>query len=272
MEENKDIIIVQDHYNKSAQIEWDRLSLHPFEFIFTTYMMDQYIKAGDSILDIGGGPGRYSLHYAKKGCDVTLIDLAEANITFAIQKAKEENISLKTYVANCLNLNSLNLKTYDHVFLMGPLYHLLNEKDRLLAVNLALKHLKPNGKIYISFIMVFAGIMYDLKYGGNIVSDAQNPAVNSLIEDVHLGKDFKGATFTKAYFYHQRNILPFINQFDLEVLHLFGQEGILAPNEDDILKRSQEEINTWIEIAKKYLECPELLSFSEHAMVIAKKK
>lgn len=44
----------------------ERLETHPFEFIFTTYMMDKYIRGGDRILDIGGGPGRYSIYYAKK--------------------------------------------------------------------------------------------------------------------------------------------------------------------------------------------------------------
>lgn len=33
----------------------ERLETHPFEFIFTTYMMDKYIRGGDRILDIGGG-------------------------------------------------------------------------------------------------------------------------------------------------------------------------------------------------------------------------
>ena len=62
-----------------------------------------------------------------------------------------------------------------------------------------------------------------------------------------------------------------MEQFSLEKLHLFGQEGILAPNENELLKREQEEIDCWIEIAKKYLDMPELLSYSEHAMYIGRK-
>lgn len=66
------IKIVQEHYDSDVQKEWDRLERHPFEFKITTHMMDKYIKPGDRILDIGGGPGRYSIYYANKGCDVTL--------------------------------------------------------------------------------------------------------------------------------------------------------------------------------------------------------
>lgn len=50
--------IVQEHYDCDVQKEWDRLERHPFEFTITTRMMDRYIKPGDRILDIGGGPGR----------------------------------------------------------------------------------------------------------------------------------------------------------------------------------------------------------------------
>lgn len=60
-------------------------------------------------------------------------------------------------------------------------------------------------------------------------------------------------------------------QFPLTKLHLFGQEGILSPNESELMKRSEGEIRCWIEIAKRLLEVPELLAMSEHAMYIGQK-
>ena len=43
-------------------------------------MMDKYIRPGDRILDIGGGPGRYAIRFAQRGCAVTLVDLSPGNI------------------------------------------------------------------------------------------------------------------------------------------------------------------------------------------------
>ena len=49
MKEN--IETVRQFYNQDAEKEWDRLgSRHPVEFILTTWMMDKYIRPGDSIL------------------------------------------------------------------------------------------------------------------------------------------------------------------------------------------------------------------------------
>ena len=271
MKEN--IETVRQFYNNSPEQEWARLeSRHPFEFILTTWMMDRYIHPGDTILDIGGGPGRYSIHYAKKGCAATLVDLSEGNVELARRKAAEENISLTAYAKNCLELDELDLGQFDHVFLMGPLYHLLEEEEQVKAVETALKHLKPGGKLYVSYILVFGGVIYDMQNGGNVVPDCRNPGFIPAFEAVVTGENFcNTAGFTHSYLWHWRNILPFMERFGLKKLHYFGQEGIMSPVEPQILERDKEEFEQWEVLAKKYLEIPELLAFSEHAMYIGEK-
>ncbi|MEA4869069.1 Ubiquinone biosynthesis O-methyltransferase [bioreactor metagenome] len=267
----EDIATVQAYYDQNAELEWQRLDEHPFEFLLTTHMMERYVKPGDRVLDIGGGPGRYAIHFAKRGCEVTLVDLSEENVRLAQAKAAEAGVCIRSHVANCLNLLDLGLGQFDHVLLMGPLYHLIDSEEQFQAVECALLHLRPGAKFYASFILTFAGILYDLKNAGNIVIDAVNPASRAIIDAVATGGDYRGKAFTRACFLHQRNILPFLEQFPLKKLHFFGQEGILAPNEPELLRREPEEIACWLEIAKKYLEVPELLAFSEHAMYIGEK-
>ena len=262
---------VRGYYDEHAQLEWDRLKERPFEFIFTTEMMERYVRPGDRILDIGGGPGRYSIHFAKMGCQVVLAELSSGNVALAREKAAEAGVAIETHVCDCLALDQLGLGQFDHVFLMGPLYHLQREEDRVRAVQMALKHLKPGGMLYASFILLFAGIIYDLQNEGLVVEDLKNPLAMELVEAVDRGEDYCGPGFTEVYFYHQRNILPFMARFPLEKLHLFGQEGILAPNYREILSRSPEEFQAWLTVARRYLEVPELLSYSEHAMYIGRK-
>ena len=81
---------IREYYNANPQKEWDRLQKRfPYEKYITTRMMDRYIRTGDTILDIGGGPGHYSVHYAKQGHSVTLLDLSDENVRFAKQKARQ---------------------------------------------------------------------------------------------------------------------------------------------------------------------------------------
>lgn len=264
-----DIKIVQDFYDKDPLYEWSRLSdRHPYEFRITTYMMDQYIKEKESILDIGAGPGRYALYYAGKNCDVTMVDLAPSHVSFAIDKAKEMGLNINAFVGDALTVNHMIQQQFDHVFLMGPLYHLLDEKDRVQAIQNALDLLKPGGYIYITFIMMIAGLIYYMQSDMNYIMDAdESEYLNSL---VNL-KPFSGDAFTKAHFFQVDEIEELMKKFNVEKCHLFGQEGILAPQEEKFLKLDKNVQNRWYDVVFKLLEQKDLLGYSNHLMFIGKK-
>jgi S-adenosylmethionine-dependent methyltransferase len=266
----KSIEVVKQYYNENAEKEWDRLSTHIFEFLITTHMMNQFIKPGDTILDIGGGPGKYAIHYAKLGCEVTLIDLSLSNILIAEREAKLANVKLKTHVCDALNLEDLNLESYDHVFLMGPLYHLLSSKDRKQATKEALRYLKPGGYFYASFIMLFAGMIYYMKHDPEGV--LTDPLHDIYINDVIQNTPYKGDAFTKAYFITPLRIKSLMKKFPLDEVMLFGQESILAPQELQLLASSEEAKAEWLRIAIQLATRKEYLSYSEHAMYIGKKR
>ena len=144
--------IIKQFYDENTQYEWERLDRHPFEFAITSHFMERYVKPGDSILDIGGGPGRYSLHFLQKGNPVTLVDLSDGNVNFAKKEAEQQGLHLQAHVCDALNVREQIPGLYDHVFLMGPLYHLLTEEDRIRSVVTALSMLKPDGFLYTSFL------------------------------------------------------------------------------------------------------------------------
>lgn len=260
--------VVQEYYDSDVQMEWGRFERHPFEFIITTRMMDRYIKPGDRILDIGGGPGRYSIYYAKKGCDVTLVDLSSENVKFALEKSREMNVNIKAISGDAREVNKLVEGKFDHIFVMGPMYHLLDKKDRIKALNEAITLLKSGGLIYVSFILMFAGMIYYMKDAPQLLTlETEQIFIDAVLKN----ESYSGDAFTKAFFINKKDIMPFMNKFNLEKKHLFGQEGIIAPCERNILNQPQEVIDKWIEVAEQLCERDELLSYSEHAMYIGQK-
>lgn len=266
MDDSRDII--RNFYDQNSQQEWDRLDRHPFEFAITTRMMDRYIKAGDSILDIGGGPGRYSLHYLEKGNPVTLTDLSQGNIDFAMRLASERELPLRSLACDALLIQEHVEDKFDHVFLMGPLYHLLDEAERIQAVKSAIAMLKPNGILYASFLLMFSGIIYFLREAPEqVVQPSEKVWLDAVRQQISWG----GNAFTRAFFIDQDKVLPFMQQFDLELLHLFGQEGITSTHNYDLQMQPEEIQNAWINLSVDMCEIPKYLSHSEHAMVVARK-
>jgi 2-polyprenyl-3-methyl-5-hydroxy-6-metoxy-1,4-benzoquinol methylase len=299
LEEN--IKIVQEHYDANSLAEWERIVNRP-EFLLTCRMLDRYIRPGDKILDIGGGPGRYTFYLAEKGCDMTLFDLSPENIKFAGEKSVELNLPVKTIcgdarfvdklvgAAICRPPKSQNItdgkipekitdaqcaplqqEQFDHVLLMGPMYHLLEEPDRIKSVNAALNLLKPGGVIFVSFINTFAGMVYCMKLVPDAITwEIEKEFIEQIIAKKSLRGD-KGNTFTRTYMIDQREILPFMSQFDLEKLHLFGQESITSPCENNIMSQPEEIVGAWLDLCEKLWEREDLLSWSEHIMYVGRK-
>lgn len=77
-----------NEYDEDGRLEKDKA--HSIEFITTTKYIEQYLKSGDKILEIGAGTGRYTLYYAKKGFEVDAIELIENNLRQLKSKIAEE--------------------------------------------------------------------------------------------------------------------------------------------------------------------------------------
>jgi len=79
-------------------------------------------EAPRRLLDIGGGPGRYSIALARLGYSVTLFDLSQGCLELAQQKSKELGVELSATVrGNALSLRDFAEETFDVALLMGPL-------------------------------------------------------------------------------------------------------------------------------------------------------
>jgi SAM-dependent methyltransferase len=222
------------------------------------------------VLDIGGGPGRYSLWLARNGCDVTLFDLSEQNVEFARRKAAQYGVNITAMAgdARYISANPKLYKKYDHVFLMGPLYHLVDEADRISAVKGAMSRLNRGGKLFASFISQTGGMVFMLREVPELVT---LPTIKPLIDALIAGESIGGDGFTRAYYTYPDSILPFMAQFPLKKLHLLAQEGVSAPFVHKLAQLPRDAFDEWIRINLAVCEKKEFLAFAEHLMYIGEK-
>lgn len=121
------------------------------EFLTTVRYIERYLKEGDRILDIGAGAGEYSFYFARKGYDVSALELADANIAaFRKKLTLEDRIDLVQ--GNALDLSRYADKSFDIVLLFGPLYHLKQNSDKQRCIREAKRVCKDGGKIFFAFI------------------------------------------------------------------------------------------------------------------------
>ena len=262
---------IRTHYDADPQKEWDRLKTkHPYEKYITIRMMERYLRPGDTILDIGGGPGHYSIHWAKQGHTVTLMDLSDENVRFAKKKARQYGVRITALQGNALDLSRFPDNSFDTVFLMGPLYHLMNEESRLQAVREAARVLKPGGYLFSSFILMFGGVIYGMReLQESILWPNEQPLYDVAARDESLAFD----AFTYAWMTTVRDAKQLLASVSgLRTETVFGQESILSPYRN-VLSRSPKKIRiAWFNYALRFCEKEDYLTHSEHLMIVSQKE
>jgi S-adenosylmethionine-dependent methyltransferase len=260
--------IVRKFYDETVNYEWNRLERHKVEYELSKRFMNRHIKLNDKVLDIGGGPGKYSLYFSELGCDVTLADLSQKNVDFALNKAKELGLPLKGLCADSRDLSAIEDGQYNHVLCMGPMYHLKDENDRVKTIKECLKKLKPNGTLFVAFVSSYSFVWdYLIRNPEFILNDKRKSQLNVILDDAN----FAGQGFTENYFIRPKDVLPFFDQFNLEKQHLINCESFLYLREPELLNQPPEVVSAWLDLAEQVCERDDLLSLAEHFMYIGKK-
>ena len=112
------------------------------------------LEKGNSVLDIGCGTGRHSLELARRGYNVTGIDISEKMLDKGREIAEEENLDIEFIKANAVDFKLK--KRYDGaVCLCEGAFGLLNmgedpmERDIKILKNIS-NCLKPGGKFILT--------------------------------------------------------------------------------------------------------------------------
>ena len=155
------------------------------EFIITTDYIDKYLKPGDRILEVGCGTGRYSLHYARKGYEVDAIELVQENLDIMAQNTLPTD-KVRAVQGNALDLSAYADETFDITLVLGPMYHLFTEADKLQCMKEAYRVTKQGGLVYFAYTqfdasMIQAGFsrgMYDYLVENAMLDAKSNLPIN----------------------------------------------------------------------------------------------
>lgn len=254
---------IKQFYNEEYD-EWQRLERHKVEFDVTKRYIDTYVPESPcDIIDIGGGPGRYSFYLAAKGHRVTLFDLSERHLKEA-KKREAEYTPIEEYVCGDI-LTAKFSKQYDIVLLMGPLYHLIEENERKLAVEKAMGALKGGGILFASFISNYAP-MIDMLTNYTEALESKEQALRYLT-------DGENATngFTTAYFTGMDEAEKMMEQSGLHTVEFIGVETLMSFREERLKTLDQETYQNWLDVCFALGKDEAVKRISEHYLYIGRK-
>lgn len=113
-------------------------------------IFERVLPRSGRILDVGGGPGTHAAHLASRGHAVTLVDPVERHIELARARAGAGS-SFDVVRGEASHLPAGD-GSVDGVLLLGPLYHLTERSERLVALAEAHRVLRPGGVLVAEMI------------------------------------------------------------------------------------------------------------------------
>ena len=263
---------IQAHYDLG--VERPRLARESnLEWVRTQELLDRYLPPPPaSVLDVGGGPGVYAGWLADKGYAVRLIDpvprhVAEAR---ALAQAQPEH-PFDVALGDARSLDAPGA-AFDAVLLMGPLYHLVERAERLIALREAGRVVRPGGPVIAVGISRFASLLDGLRFGW-----LTDPLFRAMVDqDLKTGQhrnprpEQRPEWFTTAYFHDPAGLAEEVAAAGLDVEAVLGIEGpgwmIWRERWDDPAQQA-----ALLDAARAVERDPAIQAASAHLMLVARR-
>jgi len=266
-----DVSDIAAFYNSDPQREHCRLAEHQLEYDLTWRYLQQYLPPHGSILEVGAATGRYTLELAKRGYTLTAVDLSAALIEECRKSLADAGLErqVRLVVADARDLGAVAEKGFDAVLLMGPLYHLVVEADRRVALQEAFDRLRAGGIIFSSFLSRL-GIMGDLlkNVPGWIEDQAE---VRSLLARGRRPDDYPRGGF-RGYFAQVAEIAPLHEAIGFQTLTLVGVDPAISADDESYNKLQGQQRQLWLDLLYEISAERSILGASRHLLYIGQKK
>jgi SAM-dependent methyltransferase len=220
---------VEDYYKTRDEDGRLTRDIGPLELARSQELIRRYLPPSPAVVcDIGGATGAYSFWLASLGYDVHLVDLVPLHIEKAMEKSKKPGsprlACIKVGDARDLDFPD---ESFDAMLMHGPLYHLVERKDRVAALEEARRVLRPGGTLLAFSITRYASTIVGLLDGR-----VWNPDfVDMIREEIATGQHRRcpsnpEASFSTAFFHHPDEL-----QVELEDAGLITEAilGVLGP-------------------------------------------
>ena len=227
------------------------------EFLTTTRYIEQYLMPGAKILDVGAGAGEYSLYFARRGYQVSALELADNNIRAFRDKLRPED-KIDLVQGNAVNLSRYADESFDAVLLFGPLYHLHAEADRQKCIAEARRVCKKDGTLFFAFISNDMVILTEFSYR----------------PDYFLNGDYDKQTFRLEDFPFVFHTVDKCREMlcagGVKIVKEIASDGVSELLEDKINAMDDESYAQFLRYHFYICEKPEMLGMSNHLLFIGK--
>lgn len=263
MKTNQYIIDHYGNYDEDIRL----VSKHgSVEFLTTMSYIEQYIKSGDRVLEIGAATGRYSHALARQGYTVDAVELVEHNIEIFKQNTQpNENITITQ--GNAMDLSAFPDNEYDITLLLGPLYHLYNKEDKQQALREAIRVTKQGGVIFAAYVISDGCLLDEGFKRGNI--NIPEYIDKGLIDPLTFATKSEPKDLFELV--RKENIDDLMSVFPVTRLHYVASDGFALCMREAVDAMDNDAFELYLKYHLATCEREDLVGITSHAIDIFRK-
>lgn len=231
------------------------------ELIRTRELLLRHLPtAPAAVLDVGGGTGIHARWLADAGYRVHLVDPVPAHV------ARASLVSgVEATLGDARHLEQSD-STVDATLLLGPLYHLTLEKERVLAVHEAARVTRAGGLVAAAAISRHAPILEQSAFGEvDEAEEARSAAV--LASGVNDPQD----GFTVAFFHTPAELVREMEAAGLVNVVVYGVEGPSIPALMTMpAEVAEQRVDSVVRAARMLERDPAMISSSPHLLAVGR--
>ena len=216
-------------------------------------------EASCFILDIGAGTGRYTSALMAEGYRVKAVELVKRNIDVFLKREPTADV----VQGDARNMPFIPDNTADITLLLGPLYHLFGDDEKVKALKEAKRVTKPGGLIFVAYLMNEYSIL-------SYCFDEDR--IGDLLERGVVDKDFHiQSKEGELYDYIRLEDINRLNEkAGLERVTIFSPDGAADYMRTRLNKMSEETFAHFIEYQKCISERPDLIGAGSHTVDVVR--
>jgi SAM-dependent methyltransferase len=199
----------------------------PLELERTRELLGRFLPPPPAVvLDVGGGTGVYACWLAAEGYETHLVDAVPLHVERAADASRRQPASpLASAVVGDARRLGRDDESADAVLLLGPLYHLVERRDRVAALGEARRVLRAGGVVAAAGISRFASALDGL--ARRLVDDPAFARIveRDLADGQHRNPVGHPDYFTTAYFHRPEELAAELDEAGLGHRGTFAVEG-----------------------------------------------
>lgn len=238
------------------------------EYFTTMQFVDEYARQERTAIDLGSGPGAYTLSIAPRMKHVLAVDITRKHIQELEASAQVAGIhNISTSCISALEVEPNAVGEFDLVLCLGPYYHLRNQDERILCFEKCRDLSKPDGVIFVSYINRAAAISLYFK-NGVFLNAEHYQKIQSKNYEEDLGVD----RFLDVSFYSDPELIrEEAANAGLEIVEHVGIDGPWNILADKLEEMSESQWGAFQEYHLARCRDPHTLGMSNHGLIICRR-